>query len=170
VIDFDGVNDFFNLTTGLTSSSGQTFFVVFSNDTVTTSRPLISSNDTVAGPLIRTSTGGLFGLVRPGVAVIQDGSPAISLSTNYIGVVNYSTSGRDLYINGTSYGASASSTTFTNGSTWIGGSGAASVTPFTFLDGVIAEIAVYAGVLSTTDKNSVGNYLASKWGITWTNI
>ena len=170
VLDFDGTLDFFNLTTGLNSSSGQTFFIVFSNDNVTLTRPLIGSNDTVAGPLVRTSTANSFGLVRPGVAVLLAGSPAISNSTSYIGVANYSTSGMDLYINGVSYGTSASSTTFTNGSTWIGASGAAGATPFSYLDGVIAEIVVYANNLSTTDKNSVGNYLASKWGISWTTI
>ncbi len=170
VLDFDSSNDFLNLTTGLNSSSGQTFFVVFSNDTVTAARPLIGSNDTVAGPVIRTSTANLFGLVRPNVAVLLNGSPAIATTTNYIGAANYSTSGIDLYINGVSYGTSASSTTFTNGSTWIGGSGAVGPTPFNYHDGVIGEVIVYSGNLSNANKNLVGNYLSSKWGITWTGI
>jgi hypothetical protein len=39
-----------------------------------------------------------------------------------------------------------------------------------YWDGVLAEIIIYNTVLSDADQNIVGNYLASKWGITWTNI
>lgn len=170
VIDFDGTNDFFNISTPPSPASGQTFFFVFSNDTVTTARPLIGSNDTVAAPQVRTSTANLFGTVRTGVAALLNGSPAITTSTNYIGAANYSTTGNDVYINGTSYGTDATSTTFTNGSTWIGGAGATGATPFNFHDGVIGEVIIYSGNLSNADKNRVGNYLAAKWGITWTGL
>lgn len=37
-------------------------------------------------------------------------------------------------------------------------------------DGLYAEVIVYNSALSTTDMNRVGQYLATKWGITWTNI
>lgn len=38
------------------------------------------------------------------------------------------------------------------------------------LVGSIAEIIIYADDLTNSEMNDVGNYLASKWGLTWTNI
>ncbi len=169
-IDWNGTTNFMVLASSPNVASGQTAFFVFRNDTVTASRPLIGSNDTVATWQVRTSNAGLFGTVRTGVAVLLNGSPAISTATDYIGAANFSTSGNDVYINGTSYGSNATSTTFTNGQTWIGGAGAAGTTPFLFHDGLIGEILIYRGNLTNAQKNIVGNYLAAKWGLTWTGL
>ena len=38
------------------------------------------------------------------------------------------------------------------------------------LDGFIGEVLIYERLLANTEINRVGNYLASKWGMTWTNI
>lgn len=38
------------------------------------------------------------------------------------------------------------------------------------LNGNIGEIVAYDSALSTTNMNLVGNYLAAKWGFTWTNV
>lgn len=37
-------------------------------------------------------------------------------------------------------------------------------------NGMLAEIILYSASLSDSDTNLVGNYLATKWGITWTDI
>lgn len=39
-----------------------------------------------------------------------------------------------------------------------------------FLSADIGEILIYNRNISDSEKNQVGNYLATKWGITWTNI
>lgn len=36
--------------------------------------------------------------------------------------------------------------------------------------GDLGELLIYSSNLSTADKNSIGDYLGNKWGITWTNI
>ena len=43
-------------------------------------------------------------------------------------------------------------------------------TGFRQFDGRIGEIAAYNRVLTTSELNQMGTYLAAKWGITWTNI
>jgi len=49
-----------------------------------------------------------------------------------------------------------------------GGSGSTNYT--SPLVGAIAEVLVYSAVLSTSEKNDVGQYLDDRWGITWTDI
>lgn len=39
-----------------------------------------------------------------------------------------------------------------------------------YLQGRIAEVLVYDRALTASEHNQVGNYLAAKWGITWTDI
>jgi hypothetical protein len=38
------------------------------------------------------------------------------------------------------------------------------------LDGVMAEVIVYNKVLTTAEKNQLGNYLSDKWGAGWTDL
>jgi hypothetical protein len=38
------------------------------------------------------------------------------------------------------------------------------------LDGFIGELAMYGRLLTNAEINRIGTYLASKWGMTWTNI
>jgi hypothetical protein len=38
------------------------------------------------------------------------------------------------------------------------------------LDGIVAEVLVYAKSLSNAELNKIGSYLASKWGIAWTGV
>lgn len=38
------------------------------------------------------------------------------------------------------------------------------------MDAIIGEALFYKGSVSDADKNLIGNYLADKWGVTWTDI
>lgn len=42
--------------------------------------------------------------------------------------------------------------------------------PAEAFSGDVAELVVYDSVLSSADHNSVGNYLATKYGLSWTNL
>lgn len=42
--------------------------------------------------------------------------------------------------------------------------------PTDTIDGLVAEVIVYAKSLSNAELNKVGNHLASKWGVTWTGV
>lgn len=39
-----------------------------------------------------------------------------------------------------------------------------------FFDGYIGDIIMYSRVITDSEKNTVGSYLGTKWGITWTSI
>jgi hypothetical protein len=70
---------------------------------------------------------------------------------------------RTVYINGTSPSTTGTETyNQTNTSIYIGGGGSAYVLP---LIGQVAEIIYYQATLSTTQRQSVENYLMGKWGI-----
>jgi len=70
---------------------------------------------------------------------------------------------RTVYINGTSPSTNGTETyNQTNTSIYIGGGGNAYVLP---LIGQVAEIIYYQATLSTTQRQSVENYLMGKWGI-----
>ena len=47
---------------------------------------------------------------------------------------------------------------------------AAILTPTGWMFGEIAEIIIYSKDLNDTEKNLVGNYLATRYGTTWTDI
>lgn len=41
---------------------------------------------------------------------------------------------------------------------------------FDFMDGPVCEVLIYRGTITDAQINTIGTYLAAKWGITWTNI
>lgn len=67
---------------------------------------------------------------------------------------------------------------YANGGTGVTASGGSDVTGATTArlgdtfgtDGYYAEVLIYTRALTTDEINQVGNYLGSKWGLTWTDI
>lgn len=101
------------------------------------------------------------------VSIANDGGSALAAFT--ILAVTYSSTGAyALYRNGGSALASGTNNqTFTASSTTIGQNGSSGVE---LASGDIAEIIKYDSVLSAANMNVVGNYLETKYGVTWTDV
>ena len=84
-------------------------------------------------------------------------------ATIYTGIVNGASS--YIYFNGSQV-ATGNAGTNSMGGVTLG----ARFTLGDVLNGDLYEILVYDAGLSVTDINRVGNYLNTRWGITWTNI
>jgi hypothetical protein len=162
VIDFDGSNHLTN-TFSSTLSQPYTIFFVGESDIVTTSY----FYDGIDG-----SNRGGFGLDASQIDWFSFGGAAL-----------YSGVGRDTdpHVFGALYNAT-SSDNYVDGTPSDAGykqAGTHSLTGLTvggryslsnFMDGWIGEMLLYEGNLSTEDKNLIGNYLADKWNLTWTDI
>lgn len=112
------------------------------------------------GQLLR-ETGGAFKIF----AGIEIGTAARNTNTN-IHTAIYNSSNSFHYINGV---LNVNGNAFTQGSSGTvalmqrnGGTGNAA--------GLFCELLEYTGVLSNANLNLLGNYLASKWGLTWSTI
>lgn len=173
VIDFDGSPESMVLPSGLfTLPAGpSSIFVVFQTDTPATANQNLISG--VQGPVF-AGTGRYRILLTP-TALNGSCSPTAQA------VVRSVTSDTSPHVaffvrNGTSQSVcrdggtlatstNAGDTTIENFG--LAAFGGASSSP---LNGVLAEVIIYNAALSTANQNLVGNYLASKWGVTWTNI
>jgi hypothetical protein len=166
VIAFDGVDDFLNCSSSLYSvtTGDNTILIVFAKDDARAlARPVQGSNGAN-----RYGVYGDTGLVGVGFINSPNGTQPIDVwatTTTPHAFVGYR-NGTTLYTNMVT-GAS-SSTTNTNATSFT--LTALTVGNSASFFGVIAEIVIYNSALSTTDINRVGNYYASKWGITWTDI
>ena len=103
-------------------------------------------------------------IVSTGAAVRLTGTNALSLVNPSILVAHtHPATGSALYTSGAANGSNTSTTIYANPITTIGASS-------TSFYGDIGEMLIYERVLTTTEINQVGNYLADKWGITWTDV
>ena len=83
-----------------------------------------------------------------------------------IGVIRAVGTDFNLYINGGAAGTTKPVLLFTGTGGGIGALSGGSEK----LTGTIAELIGYTGTKTVSETNQVGNYLATKWGITWTDI
>lgn len=173
VIDFDGTNDNLDLPSGVYgwSNGDLTVFGVVQYDSSIGNRSWLTgsgsgSNEFNAGR--RNSAGSLTesAFSTSSAGVFANSSQVVSTvgvgQTRIMGCVK-SGSSQFHFRDGTK-GSAATAATFTMTQAEIG---IASST-FDPLNGVIAEIIVYTRVLSDSECNQVGAYLATKWGATWT--
>lgn len=162
VLDFDGSNDFLDIKSGIynISNGDNTLLCVCFSD------------NTAVNQAIFRETNYRFSYLASGTQLLfQNGAGSLTTvgSAGSIAsprILTARRSGTDLNINLDS-GISSTGTGATSASVTQLRLGTAG---FDFWNGVFAEVIFYNSSLSATDLNKVGNYLAAKWGITWTNI
>ncbi len=169
VLDFDG-GDRLDLPSGIYSISNgpNTAFVVWATDATSSNQRLLGGytgvdgtrygfmlNDPAGNISVRNNSGG------------TSVSQAVTFNTNaHIAALRRSGGSLDNIYDGTLVNSGSGAANYTVISMHIG---ASSTLAFP-LNGMIAEIVLYNSSLSDADANTVGNYLATKWGISWTNL
>jgi hypothetical protein len=166
VVRFDGTSDFMR-NSALTARSAQTIFIV---------------------AIKRSEPGaGMRGLMDRAAASAAIGTNSTAVATNWVWNANSAAGFSDTGIPSTSWHivsirvVDATSMTFRA----EGGAATATVNPddavttgtrittghsTNFSDVDVAEIIGYSSALSAADHDSVGEYLATKWGFTWTAV
>lgn len=161
--------------TGFINATNQTFtaFAVFRATNMGVTR-LIMSVDGITLPrmpqIMRTDVGNVLQLVRINPTVVTDSSAATLTTTSaFIGTTIYTTASLNALINGVGNGVTAagSNTANQNRQFAIGMNGGYGDT---FFEGYMGELILYPTVLTNAEINVIGNYLAAKWSIGWTNL
>jgi len=172
-LDFDGTNDaLVNASMFALGNASSTTFCVAFTDTNTAQQSLwaFGSSDDLA--FIYDNTRKLYRNADVGATPFRGESPnstaVDTLShinfTRKNGATSYNMAHDGSPLLGLNGGVSAiTSTSIVLGNQTAGSS-------FRAFNGCIAEFIVYDTDLSTANRNLVGNYLATKWGITWTNF
>lgn len=166
VARFDGTDDW--LMTTITADATQTLFVVGKKRSAASSaNQSMFGLDSSARVLTDTDTGSgfLYSVLNTLAAQVLGGTP-----TNVNAVVcrwnGGSTTQMNVWLNGGTSTSFNPDDSFTTATEVVLGAGNAS--PQYFGDYDIGELILYNSNISLTDVNSVGAYLASKWGFTWT--
>jgi hypothetical protein len=138
-----------------------TVFAVFDSDSVTGNRNIVSTGYTPTGATSAYTSGATLA-VYAGSAVAGG---TVATGTPYVAQWTLNGASSSARVSG---GANVISGNPGSGG-WRGigiGSYGGGVTDI--FDGRIGEVVFYDSALSVSDINLVGNYLADKWGITWT--
>lgn len=167
-VTFDGVDDNLGATINVPESN-YTGFVVFKSST---SAGVISA---VVDPVSPTagSHDRQFGFPSSGkfgnrLWNDQTITSAASYNTNipFIGSIDVSGSGQNLYMNGTIDGSGTKTSSDFN---WQTGMVIGGHTYWGYYNGDVSEYLLYSNNLTSTDRNKVESYLALKYGITKAN-
>jgi len=159
VLDFDKGE---NYTVNIDYTSGHIlFFVIEFDDNTTVNYIRDADNAGTIRSYLSSSSNVVLDMDNYNIT----GSSALSTGTPYIIVLEAdTTNGCKIYVDGGTVEASnGSDPGLSTNMNVIGG------TSFGF-DGAIGEFIGYEYGLTTSEMNQVGNYLADKWGTTWTDI
>jgi hypothetical protein len=165
VLDFDGAADFMQIASGVPRASGYTAFVVGSVDSATAAPRNLIGGDNGSFNFRLGSTTLQMQIVRTGQAVLLTGSTNTATGTPYVYYCRSVSGGNTARLNGAAEGTNATNPAYSVDVLQLGASVSAN-----FHDGVMGEVVIYSGDLTTAQVNQVGNYLAAKWGITWTAV
>jgi hypothetical protein len=96
-------------------------------------------------------------------SVVTNGAADTSV---HAGGLQFNTTSSKIYIDG----GAASATGNTGSQDFVGSRLAASSSSASFCDVKITELIVYDKLLSNSEMDDVGNYLAERYGTTWTAV
>jgi hypothetical protein len=164
VLDFNVAEPRMNLPVALTGDKNTTCFIVYQVD-VSKNHRLINGTNAGGTRVLMQQTSLQYQYMNRNDFTGTSGVVAAFDTNTHIGIARRDgvnkRAGRDGVL-GTEL-TSAQDAVLTG--LTIGSAGASDV-----FDGACAEIILYQRGLTDAEMNAVGNHLASKWGITWTNI
>lgn len=171
-IDFNGSSDYMDLASEVPYVSGEgltMFAVIYADDLTTTTSNIIFGTTASGGIELRVDDSPTeLEFVRADQAVLQGtGGNDILINNTYVTLGAASSSGQSLSIDGSTNAGSGTNPSFGNGVSRIGSS---SGLTGKYWNGLYGEMIVYNDVISVADRNIIGNYLADKWGTTWTDL
>ena len=162
VIDFDGTGDYLDVT--MTSdATPYTFIFVGLFDTTAVQQNVIDAVGSSNRAVVLCSNAGVYGLYAATLT-----ASAVAPSTTNAGIVASIFNGASsaMYVDG---GTSIISGNPFEGN-FVGLTLGARHDGNLNFNGVIGEVLIYDSALPSTDLNSIGDYLATRWGMTWTAV
>ncbi len=163
-ISFDG-NDFLTFTTSIAPTTSMYYFIVFKCTASANLQAFLGCDD-AGGPVFRINASEQAQIVRKGQAVLMTSSTVLSDNNDYILTAVTKTTLNRTRTNGVlDSGETTTNPSYTQNMDRIGTESLSN-----FLVSKIGEILIYTTEPSDADKNRLGQYAQTKWGITWTNI
>ena len=140
--------------------STENVFVVVKFNNVTGNQDILGTSSSSGGPREFQIINSVISLVKYNISYLNTGSATISANTIFMYDYSYTSSNLSAYYNGNLDSQVSNPVAFDGfGTTNIGYS------PISFMDGTVYEIIIYNNVLTTVERQSVENYLVSKWGL-----
>lgn len=172
VLDFDGLSDFMIFPSGALSipTGSNTVFSVFASDNAGGASQRLVQGTTAAG-------GPRYGIGFSATQMNVQNRSASNIATvmndarsTYPKVYCFVRSGVNItpIINGVKGTDGTNSENFTANSLLLGAENLS--IPANFFNGLFSEQIIYSKALSAAELNQVGQYLAGKWGLTWTDL
>lgn len=162
VIDFDGTNDYMAVTM---TSDATPYTIIFVGrlDTTASQQNIIDGSGSSNRAVLLCSNSAKYGMY--GAALRSSTvTPSTTNAEIVIGIFNGSSS--VMYVDG---GASVASGDPFEGA-YVGLTVGSRYDGAVNFNGIIGEVLIYNSALSSTDLNSIGDYLATRWGMTWTAV